>query len=542
MRGKSPMKVAVAATAIALFAAGCQSTEEPEAPSDLGGTLRIAASEPSSLYPGFSDDFPSITIIRQLYKGLVEYSKDGKPVNVMAESIESSDNKLWTIKVKKGWKFSNGEDVNADSYINAWNDTAYGPNANNNSYFMSHIVGHADLQSEDPDGDGPLKAPDPKAKTMSGLKKIDDNTFTAELDKPFSGFPAVVGYSGFFPAAKACLADTKVCKETPIGNGAYKLDGAWQHNVQVKLVRNDAYPLEKGKADSLVFKIYDKTETGYADFEAGEIDIFETVPAPKYKDAKAKYADRLFEQPSNSFTYLGFPLYDAKWADKNLRQALSLAIDRQAIIDAVFSGRFSVAQGVVSPNFEGYRAGVCKLCVQDVAKAKQLFDAWGGPAKLGKVTLWANAGAGHDAWLQAVGDQWKKNLGIDYELNVTLQFPEYLATGDASKFTGPFRLGWGPDYASLETYLGPLYSTGGSSNNSKYKNPAFDALVDQGNGAKTVSDGIKFYQQAEDLIVDDLPVLPMWFGKTTNVYSANVVKYEYNNISGTEFDKIAVKK
>lgn len=543
MRGKSPMKVAAAAAAIALLATACQSDGDPEAPSQSGGTLRIGTSEPSSLYPGFSDDSPSIVVIRMLYRGLVYYHHEtGEPVMDHAESIESTDNKTWTVTLKKGWKFHNGEEVNADSYINAWNATAFGPNANNNAYFMSHILGWSDMQSEDPDGDGPGKAPEPKAKALSGLTKVDDYTFKVELDKPFVGFPAVVGYSGFFPNAKACVDDVAKCKETPIGNGPYKIEGEWKHNVEIKLVRDDAFAGEKGKADSLVFTIYDKIETGYAAFEAGELDIWEGVPAPKYTDAKTKFGERLFEKPSNSFTYLGFPLYNAKFQDKTLRQALSLAIDRQAIIDAVFNGRFSVAQGVVSPNFDGYREGACKLCKFDAAQAKTLLAQYGGAAKVGKVTLWANAGAGHDEWLKAVGDQWKANLGIDYELKVDLQFPEYLATGDSAKFTGPFRLGWGPDYPVIETYLGPLYSTNGSSNNSRYSNPAFDALIDQGNGANSLEEGIKFYQQGEDIIVEDLPVLPMWFGKVTNVYGPNVEKYEYNTISGTDYHRITVKQ
>jgi ABC-type oligopeptide transport system substrate-binding subunit len=540
MRGKSPLKLLAGVAAVALLASACTSTpDEPEAPSDLGGTLRIGASEPASLLPSAADDNPSIIMIRQMYKGLVEYDAKGAAVNVIAESISSTDSKLWTIKLKSGFKFTNGEPVIADSFIDAWNYTAYGPNAAANSYFLTNIDGYKDLQSKDPDGEGPGTAPEPKAKTLSGLKKIDDLTFEVSLATPFSGFPAQVGYSGYFPLAKACLADIKGCTEKPIGNGAYKIDGTWEHNVQVKLVRNDDWTGTKGKADVLLFKIYDKTDTSYADFKAGEIDIHETVPAAEVKGARSAYGDRFFETPSNTFTYVGLPLYKPEFADPKIRQALSLAIDRQAIIDAIFDGRFSAAQGVVSPNFDGYRAGVCANCKYDPAKAKALLAEAGG-FKGGKITLWANAGAGHDKWLQAVGDGWKKDLGIEYELNTTLQFPEYLAKGDNKQFTGPFRLGWGPDYPVLETYLAPLYGSGGSSNNSGYANPKFDELVTAGNGAKTLAEGIKSYQAAEDIIVADLPVLPMWFGKVANVYSENVKNYVYNPISGTEFDKIAV--
>ncbi|HCT75258.1 MAG TPA: 4-phytase, partial [Micromonosporaceae bacterium] len=353
MRGISPMKVAVAATAVALFAAGCQTPEQPEAPA-AGGTIRAGSSEPAGLLPGF-DDSPSITVIRTIYKGLVDNdNKDAKVVNVIAESIKSDDNKVWTVKLKNNFKFHNGEAVNADSFIDAWNWVAYGPNAAPNAPFFASIAGWGDLQAEDPDADGPLKAPDPKAKTMSGLKKLDDFSFQVTLDKPFVGWPATVGYSGFFPMAKACLADTKACNETPIGNGPYKIEGSWKHNVGITVVRNNDYPGTKGKADKIEFKLYDKIDTGYADFEAGELDIWDGVPPAKYKEAKGKYADRLFEKPGNSFTYVGLPLYVDTFKDAKIRQALSLAIDRQAIINAVFDGRFSVAEGVISPNFEGF--------------------------------------------------------------------------------------------------------------------------------------------------------------------------------------------
>lgn len=537
MRGISPMKMAVAATAVALFASGCQSSSEPEAGND-GGTLRVYATEPAGLMTG-ANDSPSIAVLRQLYAGLVEFdAKTGAVKMNLAQSIESTDNTTWTVKLKPGYTFDNGEALTADSFIEAWNWVAYGPNAQPNSYFMSHIIGYADTQSEDPDGTGPQKAPDPKSKTMSGLKKVDDNSFTVTLDKPFVGFPATVGYPGFFPLAKACLADAKKCNEHPIGNGRYKMEGDWKHNVEVKVVRSDSWKGDKGKSAAIQYKIYDKNTTGYADYQAGELDVFDNVPPANYKDAVAGYKDTLFEQASNSFTYVGFPLYDARFTNVKLRQAISLAIDRQQVIDKIFFGRFRAAEGVVSPNFQGARPGACANCKYDPAKAKQLLTEAGGWTG-GKLTLWANAGAGHAEWLSAVGDQLKANLGIEYELNETLQFPQYLQTADDKKFTGMYRLGWNPDYPVLETYLAPLYGTGGSSNNSGYTNKEFDDLVTKGNGSKTLDEGIRFYQQAEDIIVRDLPVVPMWFGKTTVLYSKTVKGgIPYNTINGVELHNI----
>jgi peptide/nickel transport system substrate-binding protein len=539
------MKVAVGTAVIAMFAAGC--TQAPETPTttDAGGELRIYASEPAFLVPTAADDDPSIQVIRQVYRGLVKYNPEtGAAENDLAESITSDDNTVWTIKLKSGYKFTNGEAVNADAFIRGWNYTAYGPNAQNNSYFMSRIAGIEDMSAEDPDGeDGPQVAPEPKAKELSGLKKVDDLTFEVTLNAPFSGFPATVGYSGFFPVAEACLADFDACNETPIGNGPYKIEGSWQHNVGITLVRNDDYAgADKGKADKLSYKIYSDVDAGYAAFQSGEVDVMYSIPPARYQEAKSQLGDRLFEKPGNSFTYLGFPTYAAPFDNKSLRQAFSQAIDRQAIIDAVFNGRFTPATGVVSPLFDGYRPNVCEFCTYDVTKAKAALAAAGGWPAGQKLQLWANAGAGHDAWLKAVGDQLKANLGIDYELVVNLEFPAYLETAGNEGFTGPFRLGWGPDYPVVETYLAPLYGTGGSSNNSGYSNPAFDNLIKQGDGAKTIAEGIQFYNQAEDIIVEDLPVIPMWFSKVSAIYGENVDKFVYNNISGVSYGEITLKK
>ena len=142
------------------------------------------------------------------------------------------------------------------------------------------------------------------------------------------------------------------------------------------------------------------------------------------------------------------------------------------------------------------------------------------------VELWFNAGAGHDEWMQAVGNQLRDNLGVEYKLQGGLQFAEYLPKGDEKGFTGPFRLGWAMDYPSPQNYLEPLYSTSAlapaGSNQTFYSNPEFDELITQGNGAETNEEAIELYQQAEDLLLEDMPVAPMFFGLEQAVHSENV--------------------
>ncbi|WP_018587673.1 peptide ABC transporter substrate-binding protein [Salinispora arenicola] len=542
MRGKF-LKVAVAATATAMLATACGggSDDSDDAGSQSGGELRVYASEPAFLLPSNGNDQPSIYVIRQLYRGLVKYNAEtGEAENDLAESITSDDKKLWTIKLKDGYTFDNGEPVDAESFIRSWNYAAYGPNAQNNGYFMKRIAGIKDVTAEDPDGDGPKTAPEPKAKTLSGLKKVDDLTFTVELSSPFTGFPTTIGYSGFFPMAQACVDDADACNETPIGNGPYKIEGAWERGVQINLTRSDSWKGEPGKPDKINYRIFADVGSGYSAFQAGELDVMYTLPPERFKDAKASYGDRLFEQPGDSFNYVGMPLYNENFKDKRVRQAFSLAIDRQSIVDAVFDGRYSPATGFIAPTFQGAREGVCTYCKKDVEKAKALLAEAGG-WKGGKLVLWANAGAGHDAWLQAVGDQIKAALGIDYELKVNLQFPEYLETADNRKFTGPFRLGWGPDYPFLETYLTPVYGTGSDSNNSTFSNPDFDSLMKQGDSAATIDEAITFYQKGEDILAEELPVIPMFWRKEAALYSENVDNFVWNQVSGADYGATSLK-
>jgi peptide/nickel transport system substrate-binding protein len=540
------MKVAVVGTAvIAMFAAGC--TQAPENPpaAAKGGELRTNLGEPESLLPTNSGESEGIAVIRSVYEGLVNFDANtGQPVNAIAESIESTDNKLWTIKIKSGYKFDNGEAVTSDSFIKAWNFGAYGPNTQGNSYFFDRIVGYADLQSgADPDGDGPQEAPAPAAKEMSGLKKVDDSTFTVTLTDPFAGWPVVLGYSAFYPLAAACLADAEACNEKPIGNGPFKFDGAWEHKVQIKLVRNDDFAGTKANIDKLTFRIYDNQDTALLDLQAGELDVIDFVPPARLPEVRQQYGERFVEQPTSSLTYVGLPLYEPTLQNKLIRQALSLAVDRQAIIDAAFQGA-RIPAGSLAPELilGGGRTDACDYCKYDPTKAKALLQQAGGWPAGQKLTFWFNAGAGHDTWVQGVADSIKSVLGIEYELNGSLQFAEYLATGDEKKFTGPFRLGWSADYPLLENYLKPLFGAQGSSNYPNYNNPAFDAKIAQGDNADSVDAAVKAYQEAEDMVMEDMPIIPMWWGKSMVLTGDTVESITINKITDLDFATAVMKQ
>jgi ABC-type oligopeptide transport system substrate-binding subunit len=177
-----------------------------------GGEFSMAlGSDPSFLAPTAQCyESTCSQVLGIIYSGLVAVDPETQEqVFGTAESIDSEDGQVWTIKLKPNQKFHNGEPVDAESYLRAWNHSAYGPNATQTGFFFSPVEGYEDLQGEKP-----------KSKEMSGLKAVDDTTIEVTLNEPFSQWPLVMTYTpAFAPMAQKCLDDLKACNEKPIGNG-----------------------------------------------------------------------------------------------------------------------------------------------------------------------------------------------------------------------------------------------------------------------------------------------------------------------------------
>lgn len=540
MRGQFPFKMAVGATAIMLLAAGCSSGDD-ETGGDSAAVISIGIGEPQHLIPANTTESNGAEVLAALYSPLVDFDADNNPVLVAAESIESADNKVWTIKLKDGYTFHNGEKVTADSYINAWNHAAYGPNGNGGSYFLERIAGYLDLQATDPDGEeGPQKAPEPKAKTLSGLAKVDDLTFTVTLNEPFSGWRSVIGYTVFYPLPAAAFASEGVLKEdfeqAPIGNGPFKIKGTWQHDSKIEVEAYDAYPGTKPKIGGITYKIYQEQKAQYADLVAGQLDVVTSIPIENLGTAAADLGDRFKKSPNSVFQFVGFPTFLEQYSKVEVRKAISQAINRQEITDNIFRGSQAPAASFVSPAVAGFRENSCgEACTYNPTKAKADYEAAGGPKEI-KLTY--NADGGHKPWVDAVCNQLKANLGVDCVGVGEPKFADLLNKVEKKENVGLIRLGWIMDYPLMENYLGPLYGTGGSSNYYGYSNPEFDNLLKQGSAAATPEEAIKLWQQAEDILARDMPVIPLRLGQNVFGHSERVTNVEVDKFSKVDIMKI----
>jgi len=479
-------------------------------------------------------------VVTLLYTGLLRIDAEtSEQILDMATSIESEDGIVWDIKIQDGWQFHNGEPVNADAFIRAWNYNAYGPNATQTGFFFSPVEGYEDLQC--PTNAAGECTGDPKAEELTGLEAVDDTTIRVTLSEPFSQWPLVMSYTpAFAPMAEECEQDIETCSESPIGNGPYQIEGEWEHNQQITLARYEDYQGDNvGNADEIVFKIYGNLLTAFRDWQAGNVDIVTPDPT-QIPQARQVAGDRIVEVDSGSFNYMGIPFQEEEFQDVRIRQALSLAIDRQTIIDRVLNGRFTPAQDVIAPFVPGSRTDACEFCTYDPERAKQLYDEAGGIPD-DQITIWFNNDGGHEQWVEALAKGWQDVLGLEYEFE-TMPFTPYLAKLDAGEATGPYRLGWIPDYPSPENYLDPIYGEG-SSNYGSWSGPGheeFLELIDQADAAPTVEEGIPLYQQAADVVLRELPVLPLWFGKTFIIYSENVENVKFSPLEQLLLTEVTV--
>lgn len=503
------------------------------------GTFSVYIGEPENpLVPGNTNETEGGQVVDALWTGLVEYDVETNEAvyTGVAESIESEDQQTWTVTLKEGWTFHDGTPVTAQDYVDTWNYVANSENAMGNSYFFANIEGYEDLQAEE--------GGTPAATEMSGLNVVDERTFEVTLTAPYAQWPTTVGYTAFFPMPPAFFEDPEGFGEQPTGNGPFMAEEPFQPGVGITLTRYEDFGGEQpAQAGGVEFRVYTEINTAYTDLQAGGLDIVDQIPPDAIASAESEFGDRFKTQPEGDITALAFPTYDERYADPEVRRAFSMAIDRQAIIDAIFEGTMTPATSFVSPVVDGYREDACDACEFDPEQANQLLDE-AGFDRSEPVDLWFNAGAGHEEWMQAVGNQLRDNLGIEYQLRGDLQFAEYLPLQDEQGMTGPFRAGWIMDYPVMENFIGPLYTTPAippaGANASFYSNPEVDSLVQAGNSAPTPEEAIAQYQAAEDILVQDMPAAPLWYGLIQYAHSENVENVVVNSFGRVQVADITV--
>ncbi|WP_339152206.1 peptide ABC transporter substrate-binding protein [Streptomyces sp. F41] len=544
MRGATRTRWAACAVAVALAATACGGGGgDNGGGSGADGIVSSSWGDPQNpLEPANTNEVQGGKVLDMVFRGLVRYDpKTGEAQNMLAESIDSDDAQNFTIKLKEGWTFSNGEKITAKSFVDAWNYGAALKNNQKNAYFFQYIEGYDQVHPESGTA---------SAETLSGLKVVDDLTFTAKLSQKFSLWPDTLGYSAFVPLPRAFYDDHDAWLAKPIGNGPYTIQ-SYAKGSSMSLRRWDDYPGDdKAKNGGVDLKVFTDNNTAYTSLTSGNLDLVDDVPASQLRNVEQDLGDRYINTPAGIIQTLAFPFYDKEWdtdGARKVRQGLSMAINRKQITDQIFQKTRTPATDWTSPVLGedgGFKEGLCgKECEYNKAEAKKLIDEGGGiPGGQLKISYNADTGS-HKEWVDAVCNSINNVMGNNQACvgGAIGTFADFRSQVSTQKLTGPWRAGWQMDYPLIQNFLQPLYYTNAPSNDGKWTNKEFDDLVDQANAETDKAKAITTFQDAEKVLVEQMPAIPLWYQNGSAGYSERVDNVELNPFSVPVYTEITVK-
>jgi oligopeptide transport system substrate-binding protein len=463
-----------------------------------------------------------IDIFRNTYSGLYKFDDQLNEVPDIADGQPqiSSDGLTYTFKMKHNAKFSNGDPVKADDFIFSWNRAA-AIQGDYSSVFQP-VAGYDDVAAG-------------KATSMSGLKKIDDYSFSATLSAPAGyWFTEVALWTAWVVDQKVVLAagkatDTKWADDpaTAIGTGQFKMTARTpKQSLDFAPVAN-WWGGSTGSLTKIHIEIVADQKAQLTKYESGGYSLIgfanqSLTPEDVIRyNSDSQLKKQLNLQPAARTTWIGFNFCTGKGqpgkscttslnspfagdAGKPLREAFSLAVDRDQLVDIACSKGTACVKatgGVITKGLKGYLGdNTDPWVVFDAAKAKQLFQQAGGAAKVGNLTYTYNASAFNKAVCDNLASQWRQNLGVTVQCASTDRASFFNAR---TKCTYPiFRHSWGADYDNPQDWFDFLFVSDAGSSGSCYSNPQLDSMAKDAN-TKPLSQSLDTYKQMNKILVDN---------------------------------------
>ncbi|MDP4492538.1 ABC transporter substrate-binding protein [Vibrio sp. AH4] len=521
--------LAVAATSFSSLAANVPAGTKLAPVQEL---VRGNGTEVASLDPHKTEGVPESNVIRDLLEGLVNQDANGNVVPGVAESWETTDNKTFTFHIRKEAKWSNGDPVTAQDFVYSFQRAVDPATASPYSWYMKYtkMINAKEIIAGEKD------------KSTLGVKAIDDKTLMFELESPVPYFVMMMGHTTVKPVHKATVekyGEQWTKPEHFVGNGAYVLD-KWVVNERLELKRNPQYWDDKNTVLNKVTYLPIENQVAEMNrFLSGEIQITNELPLEHFKRLKKEHPESVQVQGQLCTYYYGFNTAKAPFDDVRVRQALSYAIDRDVISDAILGQGQKPAYFLtpeITAGFSPEMPAYGKMTQKErVAEAKKLLEAAGySKSNPLKFTLLYNTSENHKKIATAVQSMWKTTLGVDIALE-NQEWKTFLDTRRQGNFDAT-RAGWCGDYNEASSFLTLLMSSN-SSNDSKYHSAEYDATLEKAMTSTSEEERQKLYADAEKLLARDMPIAPIYQYVRSRLVSPTVGGYPSNNAE----DKIYMK-
>jgi oligopeptide transport system substrate-binding protein len=433
---------------------------------------------------------------KMVFSGLVSFDPNLNLVPEIAESWDiSPDGTVYTFHLRANAKFHDGRAVTAQDFIYSW-ERAADPATNSDTVltYLGDIVGLKEMHEG-------------KASSISGLKAIDDRTLQVTIDAPKLYFPLKLTYPTAFVVDKKNVESGEEWYRQPNGTGPYKLTRWDSFQIMIFEANPDFY-LGEPSIKTVVIQLY--SGVGIRLYESGEIDMtgISTYDVPRVLDPNDPLHADMHSAVNLCTSYIVFDVTKPPFDDLKVRQAFTLAFDRQKYLDVVYNGIGLPAAGLYPPALPGFSSELKGLSYDPEQARKLLAESkYGGATGLPPI-VFTDSGIGNDAGASAaaMAQMWQQNLGV----TITIEnldpnnYSDLLYSGQHGQL---FDYGWCADYPDPENFADALFHTGASQNLGNYSNPALDAILDQARTEMDVTKRIQLYQQAEQMIVDDAPAL-----------------------------------
>ncbi len=487
--------------------------------------------EPESLDPHKSRSTQAADVLRDIGEGLVGYSGAGELIAGAAEKWEiSEDGRQYDFWLRPEARWSNGETVTAEQFVYSFRRLV---NPETAAFYAQAL---ADIENA-PDIIAGLKAPD-----SLGVEAPEEFRLRIRLTKATPYFLGLLTHPSAFPVQPASIeqhGDAFAKAGNLLSNGAYKLD-SWELGSVIHLSRNENYWNNAGTAiDKVHHYVTPEPQVELNRYRAGELDMTATVPPEAFAAIKEERPDELRLAPYLGVYYYGLNLTREPFKDKpKLRQALSMAIDREVLTEKITGRGEAPAYSWVPPgvdNYEAIRIPYADMTADERhAAARRLYKESGyGEDNPLEVEIRYNTSETHQRIALAIQSMWRETLGFQATL-INEEFQVLLSNMRNMEITQVFRSSWTGDYNDAHTFLQVLL-TGNPSNLTGYASEEYDSLMQRAAEQTDLGRRQLYLEEAERVLLADHPVIPLYFYVSKHLvnprirgWGDNVLDYHYS--------------